>query len=645
MKNKKLSLFLSGMMLLPALAGCTGSGGPGTTAEQTLPATEPPAAVVSFPLTEGGASLYALRADPFIWAKVTEFLAPLQATFLDRLGCELPLNDEGKPREILLLLEGEDKFSWSITVSEAGDVTLAGGSPAYLGRAVETLMRLLFTGNGGTTVQREWNFTCSSADGFADNSGLLSYVPASAESLKPSSPSGRLMSADWLDRAVIVELKVDTATLGGTFAESYDLVDFYAEAGVNCFWLAPIYERGNGNGYGNLGPHTIEPKLTGTKDPAEGFAVLHDFIAYAHSKGIYVLLDVIAWGTDKASPLITEHPTWFQGEDWGGAAFNWNNKEFVEWYTQVCVDNILKTDADGFRCDCEPNYSGYRVFGEVRDRLAAQGKYIVVMSEDGSDRSGTYDLEQDGVIDYAKMDRAGYFFTNRVNFFADGLLDIVVSSKTGVGLGSSALQKNPGVRGTAKYYTNCICNHDFQYRIVKGDRLNIGYAAILAPYIPLWYMGDEFNAANRDATLYFETVKFSEANNPANRLFLEDVKQMIRLRREMDDLFAYWPQNHRNTNICAVPCEGFGDLTAYARFAGNRAVLVVPNQNRNPSAPCAGTVTVPLDGCGIAGGNAYRVTDLTTGLVIAEGDAAGISSFAAAIPPRAMGLYLVEKLG
>ena len=632
------------MMLLPALAGCTGSGGPETTAEQTLPATEPPAAVLSFPLTEDGASLYTVSADALTWAKVSENLSTLQATFEARLGCALPLNDDTKPYKILLSLDLDESVSWDLSVGADGNVRLAGGSPATLGRAMDTLTSLLFTGTETPAVDPAWHLGCAGAEDFLDNSSLLSYTPPTADSLKKSSTSGKLFSADWLDTAVIVELKVDTATWGGTFADSYDLVDFYASVGVNCFWLAPIYARGNGNGYGNLGPDTIEPKLTGKEDYDEGFAVLRDFIAYAHSKGIYVLLDVIAWGVDNGSPLVTEHPKWFSGEAWGGAAFNWANKEFVEWYTGVCVDNILKTDADGFRCDCEPNYSGYRVFGDVRDRLAAQGKYIVVMSEDGSDRSGTYDLEQDGVLDYTKMDRAGYFFTNRVNFFADGLLDIVESSKTGVGLGSSALQKNAGQRGTAKYYTNCITNHDFQYRIVKGDRLNIGYAAILAPYIPLWYMGDEFNAANRDATLYFETVNFAETNAPSKRLFLEDVKAMLRLRREMDDLFAYWPQNHRDTNICAVPCEGFGSLTAYARFAGDRAVLVVPNQNKNPSLSCAGSVTVPLEECGLAGGSLYRVTDLSTGLVIAEGSAAEIASFAAAIPPRAMGLYLVEKI-
>ena len=35
-------------------------------------------------------------------------------------------------------------------------------------------------------------------------------------------------------------------------------------------------------------------------------------------------------------------------------------------------------------------------------------------------------------------------------------------------------------------------------------------------------------------------------------LFHEDVKRMIAIRRENPDLFAYWPLNHRDTNIVEV---------------------------------------------------------------------------------------------
>lgn len=466
---------------------------------------------------------------------------------------------------------------------------------------------------------------------------LPKYKTYSETKMKTSYSDGIIETPDWTDSLIIVELRPDTASIGGTFAECYDLIDFYSELGVNGIWLAPVYDRGGGNGYSNCGPHTIDSALTGKDTYEEGWQELADFVSYAHSKGVYIFLDVITWGVVRGAPLIEEHPDWFNGEAWGNIAFDWSNKELYDWYVKTLVNNILVTDADGFRCDCEPYHSGYDMYREVRETLAKQSKNIIIICEDSCTRSGTYDLEQEGVFDYSVTDR-GTVYKEPVNFFGDGILNIVDCVRQGRATGYSQWQANSFKRGKARYYTNCITNHDYQRRDVCGSRINIGYSAIFAPYIPIWYMGDEFNASNNPGVLYDLPVDYSERLIPENAAFLEDVRKMISIRRHYPEIFEYWPSNHRFGNICKVNSEGLGDLQAYARYADNRAVIIAPNQTSSTS----GTVTVPFADCGLRYYTEFTVTDLMTGEIIMRGGRGDVEKINVSIPENYVGVYMIE---
>lgn len=472
-----------------------------------------------------------------------------------------------------------------------------------------------------------------------DNSELLKYKTSEETGISKSYCDGIIETPDWVDSLIIVEVRPDTASIGGTFAECYDLIDFYAEVGVNGIWLTPVYDKSEiGNGYSNRGPHTIDPNLTGKDNYEDGWQELAKFVAYAHSKGIYIFLDVITWGVVRDAPLIDEHPDWFNGEAWGNIAFDWSNKELYNWFRDTLINNILTTDADGFRCDCEPNHSGYDMYRDVRNALSDIGKKIIVICEDTCKRSGTYDFEQDGVLDYSSFSR-GDVYEKPVNFFGDGLLNIVDCTKKGQAVGYKDWQKNPIKRGTGKYYTNCITNHDYQLRDVCGSRINIGYSAIFAPYIPIWYMGDEFNASNEPGVLYDLYVDYSEAEDEEKAAFLEDVKQMIRIRRTYSNIFEYWPVNHRNSNICKVKTENLGSLQAYARYADHRAVIIAANNTDNN---LSGTIKIPFMKAGIDGYKHYTVTDLMSGKVIAEGSKNDVRKFTAEISSDYVGVFFVE---
>ncbi len=671
--KKALCAALSALLLLPSLAACTSGdlpGGephscpvtvypetdPGTdtpTDPETAPETDPPPKELTMeqrttiPVITDGKTDYTIVAptDEAVASQVAAMTRIMDAKF--GTHPETVAATDGKAIRIEYT-DGDSSLDFRVIVDEeSGNILIQSGSTEGLCRAVQHFVtQHLAVPAGDLAVDVAADYTYTYATDKIDNSSLLSYEGGDKTVTAPSDAEGELLSPAWLDTAVMVELRIDTASIGGKFSDSYDLLDFYAETGVNVIWLAPVYERGaGGNGYGNVGLDRIEPALTGTTDQEAGWQELTKFVDYAHSKGIYIILDVISWGTMASSSLVTENPDWYSGEAWGNPAYNWKNEAMKEWFISTAVENIEKTGADGYRCDCEPFTAGYEVWAEVRRRLNEKGIYPLIMSEEGGRRDQSFDCEQDGVLKYSAMTR-GQLYQNPVNFFVDGYLDIVTSSTKGVGLGGSEQQSDRRLMGTYRYYTNCITNHDYQARNVNGNRLKIGYAAIYAPYIPLWYMGDEFGVTmDYRAVLYDIGVDYSlVGSDPGRTYFYEDVKQMIAIRRTYPDLFAQWPLSHRDTNICEVEVEGLSDLTNYARYAGDRAIIVLANNEEGNDGACR--VEIPfsdLFGTTDPTQN-YRVTDLSTGRVIAVGFAETVDNFEAIVPYEYCGVYLVEKI-
>jgi hypothetical protein len=116
---------------------------------------------------------------------------------------------------------------------------------------------------------------------------------------------------------------------------------------------------------------------------------------------------------------------------------------------------------------------------------------------------------------------------------------------------------------------------------------------------------------------------------------------MIAIRRENPDLFAYWPLNHRDTNIVEVKAEGLSVLQNYARYAGGRMVIILGNNEAENDGICK--VTIPFDKLDKAYHN-YKVTDLLTGQVVAIGRADTVNNFSAIVPYEYCGVYMVEGI-
>lgn len=474
-----------------------------------------------------------------------------------------------------------------------------------------------------------------------NNASLIpKIVPDSQVKLEDGSP-------DWVKSLIMAEVRLETATKEGTFQAATKLLDHYAEMGVNALWITPPYA--DTAVYGAKYPDRLASKLTGTTDVEKGFAVAKAFVNEAHKRNIRIFFDIVTWGTTKDCPLVTEHPDWYDNwrEAYGGYVWKWSNKEWQKWFINNAVNIVEKTGIDGYRCDLEPDNTGYDIFDQVRQRLLKKGKKIAIFSEIVNYRYGStgnlvYDFEQVGV---GSDESCQYHYINYENYFTErgNIVDCV---KSGIGIGTKTLQPS-GEGGTFRYYTFCLTCHDSSKTHGKGSRINFGYQMVFAPFIPLWYIGEEWiNPKKTTGTgvLFYNNIDWSLLDQPENRAFYEDVKKMIRIRRQYPDIFTYFPENHQETNICKVSVKGIEDLGAYARYSGSNGILVVPNANVHDKSGKF-EIIIPLAEMGLDNCKKFTVTELMTGKTVVSGTKDQVRKFSYTVPSQEMGIFLVKGEG
>ena len=487
--------------------------------------------------------------------------------------------------------------------------------------------------------------TYAETENYINNASLLpKYVPDSeVETDENGTP-------EWISSLIIAQAN---PTVFGSFQKMEPLLEHCAEAGINALWLSPISDKGGtGNGYSNLGAHTIDPYLTGILNEGEdwrqlteeeyesGWKRFKEFVDLAHSYNIRIFIDIVSWGTMKESPLVNEYPEWYLGtSQWGGNDWDWDNPELADWFVSTLTDIAVKTGIDGFRYDLEPNEAGYEVNARVKQSCLAAGRKMVYFSENGNERGSSYDFAQ---ADIVGPDYRGVQYFESV-FLKYNIVDCI---KNGTYIGTSYSQEI-GDAGNYKYYSHLLSCHDAYSYGVLGNRLVIGYEALYAPFIPIWTIGEEFNNSKNGTSrniLYMNTLKLEELNDPDKREFYEDVKKMIQIRRSFPDLFENFANSMRQANICSMEVTGSEELQPYARFSGNHAVMIVPNYNIHEKETDF-KVYVPFSDMELDYYSSYTVTDLITGEKLISGNAAAVHAFTVNVEFENMGVYRIEAHG
>lgn len=490
-------------------------------------------------------------------------------------------------------------------------------------------------------------------EGYIDNSELVTpWVPDSEVKLDENNwPT-------WVNDLVIAEARIEMMSKGGTMKKEdvEPMLKHLAEVGVNGLWVTPIEDKGLdtiSSTYCNMGVHTIDPYLTGQlqkgepysnfgateADYDEGRRRVKEFVDLCHDYNIRIFFDKVPWGVSKVAPIYFENEDWFKGaSSWGGMDFKLDHPGVIDYYYTENRDFIIETGCDGIRWDLEPSYFGYELYEDMHAELNSMGIKTLFFSEDQSFHGGTaYAFAQYG-------DATGRGATSQFSYdyyFND--IDIVEAVKTGKNIGHSML-RGTGESGQYRHYTYQISSHDCMY-YHDATPAAWGYQFLYGSFIPLWYVGDEWNSNLAQGSCYSAPIaNFAEQIDATkeSRAYYEEVKELIAYRWIYKDIINASTENHRDTNICTAKVKGTTLVQGYARYKDNKGIIVVPNVNEGTDKAVEMTVAVPLKDMKLDNYKKYTLTNIRTGELIASGDASKVLSFKDKIEHNNLGLYLIE---
>ncbi len=465
--------------------------------------------------------------------------------------------------------------------------------------------------------------------GYIDNSDLVPPYVTDDKVELISINGGKLQSPDWVKTLVIEEINIQNCSPNGKFSGMTYVLDHLQEMGVNGIWLDPIY---GGQHYLNYGPATVDSYITGANDYEEGWKVVAEFIKEAHKRNIRVFLDIVTWGVSPFAPLLAKKPEWFSEyyERYNGYKYDWTNPELTEWFANELIDIVHKTDIDGFRCDCGIDYGCKDMYVKVRSKLYEEENYIILIGEAVNDETADiFDFAEHSIDTDIKTEGELYINGQRQ-------LPIVV--KTGFGLDTTSSQTY-GEAGMRTYYTSLVSCHDTTKYMVSSNIVNIAYSSILAPFIPLWYCGEEWNNTyTSTGWLWANGTYWNELEK--NRDFFEKFKIFMRIRRLYPEIFNYYPDNHRDSNICSVSTDHEDpELVAYARYTDEKAIMVIPNQGEEND---RFSVEIPYKNMGLDENTTYTLVNLLSNKVIGTGKGTDFVGFETTIEDKNVAVYLIR---
>jgi hypothetical protein len=129
----------------------------------------------------------------------------------------------------------------------------------------------------------------------------------------------------------------------------------------------------------------------------------------------------------------------------------------------------------------------------------------------------------------------------------------------------------------------------------QGSRFVFGYSVLLAPAVPIWMAGEEFNAdyrplpthtpglfgagePGRGRWLYASWLQWDQLRDPARAAMLDDVRRMIRIRRQQRELIYPLRVGQEGPTPVAVAHQASVKLPVPYLYTGNgKALLVAGN--------------------------------------------------------------------
>lgn len=149
---------------------------------------------------------------------------------------------------------------------------------------------------------------------------------------------------------------------GGDLAGIIEKLDYIKELGFTAIWITPhVKNTGRDyHGYGAVDFKDVDPHFG-------DLAKAKEFVSEAHKKGLKVIFDIVVNHTGPLSPLLAQHPDWFNPKcdisNWNDQKqvqncwlfalpdFDQSNPEVREYILDYSKFWIDQTGVDGFRLD------------------------------------------------------------------------------------------------------------------------------------------------------------------------------------------------------------------------------------------------------------------------------------------------------
>lgn len=334
--------------------------------------------------------------------------------------------------------------------------------------------------------------------------------------------------ADWrgidINDYIIYELHIGTFSPEGTFLGAIPCLDHLVELGVNVVEIMPINQFSGQRGWGYDGVFIYAPHNTyGTPDD---FKRLVDA---CHERGLAVVLDVVynhfgpeGSGVNNFAPYTTERykTPWGQAMNFDGA----HGDEVREYFIENALYWIHEFHVDALRLDATHYMYDFAAVTFIEDLIEGVGHYrqslgrnVYMIAESDRNNARLITARDEGglgmdaqwnddfhhaLLSAVRGEQSGYFrdfgdFWRLLKAFREGYVysgEYAPSRQMRHGMSSKLL---PGNRFVIFFDNHDqIGNHMPADRLIKlvtfeQYKLLLG-ATLLAPYVPLLWMGDEY---------------------------------------------------------------------------------------------------------------------------------------------------------
>jgi maltooligosyltrehalose trehalohydrolase len=293
-----------------------------------------------------------------------------------------------------------------------------------------------------------------------------------------------------LDNLVLYELHVGTFTEVGTFAAAADRLPELVDLGITAIELMPVATFPGRFGWGYDGLYTSAPHPV--YGGPEGLAFLVD---QAHSLGLGVVLDVVYNHLGPGADALTAFAPYTDADHdtFWGPAVAFARRGVREWAIQNAEHWVRDHHVDGLRLDAVHaivDDSHPHIVAELADRVRAVRDTTLVIAEmETGDVRPIEEWHCDAQWGDEMHHAVHVLLTDEHDgYYAD--------------YGTVAQVASEFERPDAARLVVCAQNHDQVGNRAFGDRLRgrklrlAAFCSILAPGVPLLFMGEEYDEAH-----------------------------------------------------------------------------------------------------------------------------------------------------